>query len=189
MTGCLRDRMLLSLYYGGGTSVKRTHLTECEACATRYRQLGRDLEAISQVLREKSPPKTVSHRFRPFTVRWLPIGAALALALVLVWVSVRIWNLSAWPPLKGINNGETWSLVDQFPSNLFFAERGHCRGARDWECSLLQSGCCGSGGRAALRMVRPAGDGHGGILDGGFRNFRRLCLLLPVWNLTRSQEE
>jgi len=81
--------------------------------------LGRDLEAISHVLREKPPPKTVTHRFRPFTVRWLPIGAALALALLLVWVSVRIWNPSAPPPLKGTNNGETWSLMNEFPSNLF----------------------------------------------------------------------
>jgi hypothetical protein len=103
----------------GATSSQRTHLTECDACATRYRHLGHDLEAISHVLREKPPPKTVTHRFRPFTVRWLPIGAALALALLLVWASVRIWNPSAPPPLKGINNGETWSLMNEFPSNLF----------------------------------------------------------------------
>jgi hypothetical protein len=119
MTGCLKDRTLFLLYYGGATSSQRTHLTECDACATRYRHLGRDLEAISQVLREKPLPKTVTHRFRPFTVRWLPIGAALALALLLVWVSVRIWNPSAPPPLKGTNNGETWSLMNEFPSNLF----------------------------------------------------------------------
>ena len=119
MSGCLKDRTLFLLYYGGATSSQRTHLTECDACATRYRHLGRDLEAISHVLREKPPPKTVTHRFRPFTVRWLPIGAALALALLLVWVSVRIWNPSAPPPLKGTNNGETWSLMNEFPSNLF----------------------------------------------------------------------
>jgi hypothetical protein len=119
MTGCLKDRTLFLLYYGGATSSQRTHLTECDACATRYRHLGRDLEAISHVLREKPPPKTVTHRFRPFTVRWLPISAALALALLLVWVSVRIWNPSAPPPLKGTNNGETWSLMNEFPSNLF----------------------------------------------------------------------
>ena len=119
MTGCLRDRTLLSLYYGGGISSQRTHLTECEACATRYRQLERDLEAISQVLREKPLLKTVTHRFHPFTVRWLPTGAALALALLLVWVGVRMWNPSARPPHKGTNNGETWTLVDEFPSNFF----------------------------------------------------------------------
>ena len=119
MTRCLRDRTLLSLYYGGGTSAQQTHLTECVACAARYRLVGRDLEAISQVLREKPRPKTVSHRFRPFSVRWLPTTAVLALALVLVWISARMWNPSARPPLRGINNGESWSLVDEFPSNLF----------------------------------------------------------------------
>jgi hypothetical protein len=119
MSRCLRDRTLLLLYYGGGISSQRTHLTKCEACAARYRQLKRDLEAISQVLREKPYSATVAHRSHPFTVRWWPIGAALALALVLVWVSVRIWNPSAWPPPKGASNGEAWSLMDELPSNLF----------------------------------------------------------------------
>ena len=119
MSGCLRDRALLLLYYGRGNSSQRTHLTECEACAARYRQVGRDLETISQVLREKPLPKTASHRFRPVSVRWLPAGAALALALVLVWVGVWMWNPTAQPPLKGTNNGETWSLMDELPSNLF----------------------------------------------------------------------
>ena len=116
MTGCLRDRTLLSLYYGRGTITQKTHLTECDACAARYRQVQRDLEAISHVLREKPPPKAVSHHFR---VRWLPTTAALALALVLVWVSVRIWNPSARPPIKGTHTEETWSFMDEFQSNFF----------------------------------------------------------------------
>ena len=119
MSGCLRDRTLLLLYYGGGISSQRTHLSKCEVCAARYRQLERDLEIISQVLRDKSHPATVAHRSHPFTVRWSPIGAALALALVLVWVSVRMWNSSARPPVRGTNNGEAWSLMDEFPSSLF----------------------------------------------------------------------
>jgi hypothetical protein len=121
MSRCLRDRTLLLLYYGRGTKAKRAHLTECETCATRYRQLGHDLESISQVLREKSPPQTVSHRSRPAFARWLPATATLALALLLVWVGVRVWNPSARPSLRGTgtNNGQAWSLMDEFPSNLF----------------------------------------------------------------------
>src|SRR5262245_13637972 len=115
---CLRDRTLLLLYYGGGTKAKQTHLTECETCAIRYRQLGRDLESISQVLREKWPPQTVSHRSRPAFARWLPASAALALAFVLVWVSVRMWNPSARPPVRGTNNGEAWSLMDELSSSI-----------------------------------------------------------------------
>src|SRR5215475_9191076 len=118
MSRCLRDRTLLLLYYGGGTKAKRTHLTECETCATRYRHLGQDLESISQVLREKSA-QTVSHRSRPAFARWLPATATLALALLLVWVGVRVWNPSTRPPLRGTNNGEAWSLMDEFPSNVF----------------------------------------------------------------------
>ena len=119
MSGCLRDRALLLLYYGGGISSQRTHLAECEACAARYRQLGRDLEAISQVLREKPPPKTVIHRFRPFTVRWLPTTAALALALVLVWLGVRMWSQSPSPPFKGTGSEEIWSRVEGLSTDLF----------------------------------------------------------------------
>src|SRR5262245_32002965 len=119
MSGCLRDRTLFLLYYGGGISSQRTHLTKSEACAARYRQLEHDLEAISQVLREKPHRATIAHRSHPFTIRWLPIGAALALALVLVWVSVRMWNPSTQPSLRGTNNGEAWNLMDEFPSNFF----------------------------------------------------------------------
>ena len=118
MSRCLRDRTLLLLYYGGGTKTKRIHLTECETCAARYRQLGHDLESISHVLREKSP-QAVSRRFRPAFARWLPASAALALALFFVWVSVRMWNPSTRPPVRGTNNGEAWSLMDEFPSSLF----------------------------------------------------------------------
>ncbi|MBI4488315.1 MAG: hypothetical protein HY694_04460, partial [Deltaproteobacteria bacterium] len=106
-------------YDGEGTGAQRTHLTECEACATRYWQLGSELEAISQVLREEPPPKAVSHRLRPFTVRWLPTAAALALALVLIWVGVRIWTPSTPPPVKGTTNEEIWSLLEGFSADLF----------------------------------------------------------------------
>src|SRR5262245_16597032 len=131
MNGCLRDRALLLLYYGGGISSQRTHLTKCAVCAARYRQLERDLEAISQVLREKSP-QTVSHRSRTAFARWLPTSAALALALVLVWISVRIWNPSARSPVGGTDNGETWSFVEEFPSTLFLLNEAIAGDLRTW---------------------------------------------------------
>ena len=49
----------------------------------------------------------------------LPASAALVLALLLVWVSVRMWNPSARLPVRGTNNGEALSLMDEFPSSLF----------------------------------------------------------------------
>lgn len=119
MTRCLKDRTLFLLYDGEGTSAQRTHLTECESCAARYRQLGRDLEAISQVLREEGPPKTLSHRSRPFTVRWLPTAGAMALALVLIWVGVRLWSPSEPPVPKGATTEQIWTFLEQFPSDVF----------------------------------------------------------------------
>lgn len=120
MSRCLKDQTLLVLYDREGTSTQRAHLTECEACATRYRQLGCDLQAISQVLRRKPPPKAIGHRFRPFTVRWLPTAVAAVLALVLIWEGVRIWNPSARPPHKGITNEEIWSLLEGASADLFW---------------------------------------------------------------------
>lgn len=117
MSQCLKDQTLLLLYDGEGTSAQRTHLTECEGCAARYRQLRHDLEAISQLLRGEPPPKTVNNRFRP--LRWLPATVAVALALVLIWEGVRMWNPSARPPLQGTSNLEAWTLVGDFSTDLF----------------------------------------------------------------------
>jgi len=115
MTRCLRDRTLLLLYEGEGSSAQRAHLKECEACAARYRRLDRDLKAIGQVLREEPPSPVVSHPARPFAVRWLPAAAALAMTLMLVWVGVRTWSPSARPGTKS----ESWSVLDELPSNPF----------------------------------------------------------------------
>jgi hypothetical protein len=119
MSRCLGDKALLLLRDGEGTSAQRTHLTECEACVTRYRELGRDLEAINQVLREEPPWKTMREPSRSFTVRWLPNAAALALALVLMWIGVRLWSPSGRAPLKGTDSSEVWSLLDELRSNPF----------------------------------------------------------------------
>lgn len=119
MTGCLTDRALHLLYDGEGSSAERTHLKECEVCATRYRQLGQDLEAITRILRAEPPPQRVRHGFRPVAVRWLPTAAALGLALMLMWEGARIWSPTGSSPLQRTYNGETWSLLDEFPSLLF----------------------------------------------------------------------
>ena len=79
MNRCLTDRMLFLLHDGEGTGAERLHLTECDACAARYRRLQGDLEAIGQVLREAPPPQSARHFSRPFTVRWLPAAVAVGL--------------------------------------------------------------------------------------------------------------
>ena len=72
------------------------------------------------MLREEPPPQTASHRSRRFAVRWLPRAAALAMTLVLVWAGVRLWRSPAAPSaVTGTDNGETWSILDELPSNPF----------------------------------------------------------------------
>lgn len=85
MNTCLRNRALLLLSAGEGTSKQQAHLATCASCATRYRRFVRDLEAIEQMLREPSPLPTVSRRFLPLRLRWRPMTAAFSAMLVLVW--------------------------------------------------------------------------------------------------------
>jgi hypothetical protein len=118
MNRCLKDKTLLVLHDGGGTREQRTHLTECEACAGRYRDFSRDLDAISQILRAEPPPTTASDRFHPLSRRWSFAAFAVALALVLLWGGVRTWNSAVRSPLKGADN-ESWSLLDEMPADLF----------------------------------------------------------------------
>jgi len=123
MSRCLSDRALLSIDEGEGSSVQRSHLQECEACGARYRQLSRDLEAITKVLREEPPPQTVIHRTRPFALRWLSGAVALAMAILLTWVGVTMWNRSVRPSVEGKTNGESRSILDELPLNpLLLAE-------------------------------------------------------------------
>lgn len=119
MIRCLRDRSLFLLYGGEGTSAQRTHLTECETCATRYRQLSDDLGAISQVLREHPPPQTASVGSHPFVFRWATAAVALTLVLVMIWQGVRLWSPSNPGQPNGTGNQEIWSLLQDFTTDNF----------------------------------------------------------------------
>ncbi len=121
MNQCLKDRSLLLLHEGEETSAQRSHLAECEPCATRYRQLGSDLEMIGQVLREEPPPEIVRHRPQPFTVRWLPTAAAVAMLLALLWGGVQMWSPSP-PPIKETSNEEIWYILEEVSADLFLLD-------------------------------------------------------------------
>ncbi|MBI3249303.1 MAG: hypothetical protein HYZ50_22610 [Deltaproteobacteria bacterium] len=84
MNVCLRDRTLFLLAAGDGTAQARAHLQSCLRCARRYQQLTRQLASIERTLRETDPsavtaPPVTSRRY------WVPLTAALATALLLVW--------------------------------------------------------------------------------------------------------
>ncbi len=122
MSQCLKESLLLLLHEGEGTSAQQGHLAECESCATRYRQLGRDLEAIGQVLRGEPPPEAVRHRPHALTVRWLPTAAVLLIVLMVVWGSVRMWNSSPSPHLEKTSSEEIWEFLEEASTALFFPE-------------------------------------------------------------------
>ncbi len=87
MNICLRDRALFLLAAGEGTAQTRAHLRSCLHCARRYQRLTRQLHGIEWTLRETAPPTVtyvpaVSHRY------WVPLTAALAAALLLIWGGV-----------------------------------------------------------------------------------------------------
>ena len=133
MKRCLKDKALLLLHAGGGTSVQRTHLTECESCAGRYRDLGSDLDVISQVLRREPPRQIIDRRLHLRVVRWAPVALAAVLVLIVAWQAARMLRSPA-PPSAGTGSVEFGSLVDELPTNLFLlseamaVERGTASG-------------------------------------------------------------
>lgn len=119
MSRCLRDQTFLLLYEGEGTGVHRAHLEACAACAARYQRLVHDLEVIGQVLREAPPPQAVPHRSHPLRIRWVPVTAALALTLALVWGGV--WMRGPSPPglPAGARNEAILLFLEEVSAALF----------------------------------------------------------------------
>jgi hypothetical protein len=117
MNRCLKEKTLLLLHDGDGTSAQRTHLTECAICAARYQKLRRDLETLRQILGDEQLSNAVSHRLSSPRVRWLPAVGTLAMALLLVGVAVQLWTPSARLSPTGASDGESSTLMDELISN------------------------------------------------------------------------
>jgi hypothetical protein len=117
MNRCLKEKTLLLLHDGDGTSAQRTHLTECAICAARYQQLRRDLETLRQILGDEQLSNAVSHRLSSPRVRWLPAVGTLAMALLLVGVAVQLWTPSARLSPTGASDGESSTLMEELISN------------------------------------------------------------------------
>jgi hypothetical protein len=118
MNRCLKDQALLLLHLGEKAGAERAHLAECASCAERYRHFEMDLQTIAQTLRH-APPKSVGHRIRPFTIRWLPAAVAIGIAVVLTWGGLRLWSPSDHAPLTSAVDEEIWSAVEGFSADLF----------------------------------------------------------------------
>jgi len=90
MSTCLKESTLHLLLADGGTSEQRTHLETCDVCASRYRRVNHDLQAIERVLWETSPALGTSSRLS--LPRWLPVAAAALVVVILSWSSGWLWQ-------------------------------------------------------------------------------------------------
>ncbi len=92
MKRCLRDRSLLLVHYGEGRAAHLAHLETCSDCATRYRQLARDLELIGHALERRPAALTVRRRSGAPSRRRVAVAAVLAAGVVLAGVEVWLWR-------------------------------------------------------------------------------------------------
>jgi hypothetical protein len=95
MSPCLSDDALDRVHADLGSIAERAHLASCAACTGRSRQLRRDLDLITAVLRDTREPLTLPlTQIAPARRRWLPaaIGLSTAALALLVWVEVAVWR-------------------------------------------------------------------------------------------------
>ena len=118
MNTCLRNRALLLLSAGEGTSEQQAHLATCTVCAARYRQFVGELESIERILR--TPPPPAAPFFRRLTLRgpWLP-AVALAVTVALVWGGVWLRQLSRPIVAEETSHDVVSFLADQVSPALF----------------------------------------------------------------------
>jgi hypothetical protein len=121
MNTCLRNRTLLLLSAGEGTSEQQAHLATCTACATRYRQFVHELESIERVLRETAPLPAPLPRHFPLRLHWLPAATALAALVVLIWGGLWLRQLPQ-PVVAGKTpSSEVISFLEDQVSPALFA--------------------------------------------------------------------
>jgi hypothetical protein len=79
----LGDRTLLETLEGRGSPREREHLGSCAACAARRASLARDLDVLSNVLRDGPLPRPVARSAA--VPRWIPLAAVAMATAALVW--------------------------------------------------------------------------------------------------------
>lgn len=92
MTMHLGDRTLLDVLGGEGSPAERAHLDSCVVCATHSARLARDLDRVSNVLRDGPLPRPVA---RISGKRWASLAAAATAAMLLLW---GLWSRT--PPVQ-----------------------------------------------------------------------------------------
>jgi len=111
MNGCLTERTLTFLRADEGGAEERAHLRACRACAARYRELERDLDAIANVLRAGPP----GDQARAHGLRWRAVGA-IAAALVMTVATARLWR-----GVRAEGTGDVGVVSEELADALFTA--------------------------------------------------------------------
>jgi hypothetical protein len=117
MSPCLSDDALDRVHADLGSIAERAHLAGCAACTGRSRQLRRDLDLITAVLRDTREPLT---QIAPAPRRWLPaaIGLCTAALALLVWVEVAVWR-AVTPVPPTMQPQEVAAILSDVSASLF----------------------------------------------------------------------
>lgn len=117
MSPCLSDDALDRVHADLGSIAERAHLAGCAACTGRSRQVRRDLDLITAVLRDTREPLT---QVTPARRRWLPaaIGLSTAALALLVWVEVAVWR-AVTPVPPTMQPQEVAAILSDVSASLF----------------------------------------------------------------------
>jgi hypothetical protein len=121
MSPCLSDDALDRVHADLGSIAERAHLAGCAACTGRSRQLRRDLDLITAVLRDTREPLTLPlTQIAPARRRWLPaaIGLSTAALALLVWVEVAVWR-AVTPVPPTMQPQEVAAILSDVSASLF----------------------------------------------------------------------
>lgn len=117
MTPCLSDDALARVHADLASISERAHLAGCAACTGRSRQMRRDLDLITAVLRDTREPVT---RVAPRRRRWLPaaVGLSVAAVTLLVWVEIAVWR-AVTPVPPTMQPQEVATILSDVSASLF----------------------------------------------------------------------
>jgi hypothetical protein len=121
MSPCLSDDALDRVHADLGSIAERAHLAGCAACTGRSRQLRRDLDLITAVLRDTREPLALPlTQIAPARRRWLPaaIGLSTAALALLVWVEVAVWR-AVTPVPPTMQPQEVAAILSDVSASLF----------------------------------------------------------------------
>src|SRR4051794_26065898 len=97
MSHGLSERALLKVYEIDSPA-ESDHLRTCQACTARYAKLSKDLEMISEVLRQQSPRDRGAYHPR-IRVALFRKAAAVAVVLLILFSALRVWTRIGSVPL------------------------------------------------------------------------------------------